>query len=142
MDARQLKERVRNTGLRFTKIRESLLELLLESGAPLSAPALLGLLHAKGITVNKTTIYRELDALGQRQIIRQVQLGGRAAQYEIIASDHHHHLVCLECKKVEDVDMLKDLDQEEKKITASTQFTVTSHSLEFYGICKGCKTTI
>jgi Fur family ferric uptake transcriptional regulator len=89
--------------------------------------------------VNKTTIYRELERLQSIDLIRTVQLGDRAQYYELTARGHHHHMVCLRCEHVEDVDMdEKTLLAEEKKVSREKGFTVLRHSLEFFGLCKMC----
>ena len=56
--------------------------------------------------VNKTTICRELDFLMGKGLIKEIEFGEGKKRYEIDSgSDHHHHLICLNCKKVEDVDL-------------------------------------
>ena len=90
--------------------------------------------------VNKTTIYRELAFLKKQNIILELQFDDNTKRYEIMPANHHHHIVCVRCEKVEDVVLEKDLDAEEKVITQNKKFQILHHSLEFYGICKMCQT--
>lgn len=129
---------LKKKGFRFTKIRKALLELLVKSHKPLSSPEILRTFSKKGITVNKTTIYRELTTLKDNNIVSEIQLGDNTKRYEVAHSPHHHHLICLACKKIEDLIMEKDLDREEEKINQSKGFRVVTHSLEFFGLCGVC----
>ncbi len=113
--------------------------ILTNAKQPLSPVDLGVLLRKNGILVNKTTIYRELDFLKDEKIIRELRLNDTAKHYELVPDNHHHHLICLDCKKIEHVELDGDLDREEKKISKNTKFKILNHSLEFYGICKSCQ---
>jgi len=56
--------------------------------------------------------------------------------------DHHHHLICLECDKVEDVELANDLNEIEKRILQKNGFKIINHTLEFYGLCKQCSSSL
>jgi len=61
--AEQLIEALRTKGFRITKIRQSMIEALVAASQPVSAPQLLEQVAQQHPSVNKTTIYRELDFL-------------------------------------------------------------------------------
>jgi len=126
--------------LRMTKTRMALIEILLCSEDPLSvSDILLTLFHVKR-SVNKTTVYRELEQLESKGIVSTVQLGDRKQYYELASRDHHHHLICLECKQIEDIDMNEErLFSEEKKMSREKGFVILRHSLEFFGLCRSCQ---
>ncbi len=90
-----------------------------------------------GRTVHTATIYRALSDLVESGVIRRVDIHARSARYESNA-DHHHHIVCTECGLIEDVHTEpKGLDA--RVLANSKRFKgITSHSLEFFGVCKGC----
>lgn len=141
MDTKKDKAQIfRLHGLRFTKTRQALMELLSAGSTPLSVPQILSGLQKMGVVVNKTTVYRELDRLETLGIVGAVQLHERTKSYEIVSSLHHHHLVCIECKRVEDIDMdEEDLSVQVKQAAIEKQFTVLRHSLEFFGLCQKCR---
>ena len=125
---------------RLTKTRRGLIEALYRSPAPLSVPDILVALEGKGVVVNKTTVYRELERLEKMGHVHGVQFQDRKQYYELTSRGHHHHLICMQCEKVEDVDVNEsELLQEEKKVSKQKNFTVLRHSLEFFGLCKKCK---
>lgn len=129
------------SGLRLTKTRRSLILLFKARHIPLSVPEILATLRVEKVVVNKTTVYRELARLEKFGIIEKVQLGERKQYYELASRTHHHHLVCLRCDQVEDVDMNEQvLLQQEQKASREKQFTILRHSLEFFGLCGQCRT--
>lgn len=93
----------------------------------------LGEIRARCPGVGLVTIYRTLDLLSEIGVVRRFDLGD-GPRYEL-AEDHHHHLICESCGDVSefercplDLRSLKDLD-----------FEISSHTLEIYGRCAGCK---
>lgn len=125
-------------GHRITPIREQIIEIFINSLTPISAMDLIEAFRILKIHVNKTTIYRELDFLISKGFLRGIEFGEGKKRYELDTGHHHHHVVCLNCKKVEDVDLKTDLSGEEKLIQRNTGFKIKSHSLEFFGYCKNC----
>src|ERR1700761_5621683 len=82
---------------------------------------------------NEVTLYRALEALADKQIIRRVDLGHGHAHYEM-EKHHHHHLICTDCGTVEDVAICPLPQLERSKKFAS----IYSHSVEFFGLCLHC----
>ena len=111
----------------LTKARLHVLDIFKNSSFPVSASDLL-----KKIKVNKTTIYRELDFLVDCGIVSEVYFGDRIKRYELKDLRHHHHLICLNCKKVRNVNM-------EENFNTPKSFKVIKHNLEFFGFCANCQ---
>ena len=126
-------------GYRTSKIRTALVEILSAHHEPITVPDLLLALSKKKISANKTTIYRELAALKHERIVQEVQFGENKKRYELVSEDHHHHLICLECDRVEDIELANDLTTIEKKISRNNRFKILNHALEFYGLCAVCQ---
>ena len=124
---------------RFSAVRNFILDSLDKSVRPLSAVDLQKILKKKGLAANKTTIYREVDFLKKEGLILEVRLAENKKRYELSSREHHHHIVCLKCKKIEDVILKKDLQEQEKNIAKEKKFKVINHSLEFFGICENCQ---
>lgn len=121
------------------KIREDVVLILKNNPHPLTAEKILAKLKKKKPTLNKTTIYRALDTMLKNGKIREIQFSERKKRYEIENTPHHHHLVCTSCEAVENINMVADLIQEEKKIQKKTGFDIQKHTLEFFGICTNCQ---
>ena len=115
--------------LRLTKTRQGLLELFLTMHTPLSVPRILDELACRGLSVNKTTVYRELERLETNSIVRSLSLGDRKQYFELATRDHHHHFVCIECDQVEDVLFDEfDLSKQEALLAQKKGFSVFNHS--------------
>lgn len=135
----QLVKNLQMKGERITDVRREIISILSLSTIPLSPLQLQKNLLKKGLIVNKTTVYRQLAQLTEHGAVHQVRLQGRAMFYELTEDNHHHHLVCVRCKKILDINFKEDLDRQEKIIAQKKQFRVIYHSLEFFGLCKNCQ---
>lgn len=130
---------VKDRGHRLTKARRLILAILWSSRRPLSASEILSRCSRRKIKVDKTTVYREIAFLKALEMVREVQFGEGQQRYELTPEDHHHHIVCVRCRRVDDIVLEKDLDRAEKKIARLKSFRVISHSLEFFGLCSRCQ---
>jgi Fur family ferric uptake transcriptional regulator len=83
--------------------------------------------------VGLVTIYRTLDLLSEIGAVRRLDLGD-GPRYEL-AEDHHHHLICESCGAVSEFEKCP-LDPRRLN---GLDFEISSHSLELYGRCAGCK---
>lgn len=131
-------ERWKAQGYRMTKNRIALLELFLNEEHPLSAEEIQKKLKRKRVTADPSTIYRELDFLAQETVIQEVKLHSKKRFFELSFKSHHHHLVCLNCESIEEVEMDNELALLEKNIQRKSNFQIQSHVLEFFGLCGGC----
>jgi len=85
-----------------------------------------------------TTVYRSLDLLVAQGLVQAVELGDGEKRYELIKpGEHHHHLICSNCKESIHLDqcLVEDLDS---MIKSKYGFEVNSHILEIFGTCKRC----
>lgn len=116
-----------------------MLQVLQMSAMPLSVADLRASMKKVGLRPNKTTIYRELTFLTEAGLVVQVDLGERKKRYESSTRGHHHHLVCLNCHTIEELEMDAHLTDQERRIGKEHNFRVLNHSLEFFGICRNCQ---
>ncbi len=132
--------KLRAGGERITPIRIALVEILSKSKVPRTPQELLAELDKNGFKANKTTVYRQLGTLQRFSIVHEVHFADRTKRYELVGeSGHHHHLVCLQCQRIEDVSFPTDLEKQEKAIWEKNKFKILQHSLEFFGTCKACQ---
>lgn len=130
---------LKEQGHRVTPAREALLQVFATAEKPLSAVELGVQLKKKRLGVNKTTIYREITFLLEQQIIHEIQFGDDKKYFELAGSEHHHHLRCVSCNAVEDIELPHDATLYQKEIERKTKFTVMRHALEFFGLCAKCQ---
>ncbi len=121
--------------MRNTEVRQAIIEILESAQKPLVAKYLLALLERKGLSPNKTTVYRQLEKMEADGVIHKVFISDREASYEKM-KDHHHHLVCGGCGKIEDVDLYDE--KFIKKLLSQKGFATIDHRLEIFGFCLSC----
>jgi len=130
-------DQLKKQGHRITGGRKKIVQILDRSPRPVTAAEIL-----KKMDVNKTTVYRELEFLEQEGVAAQVDLGDGVRRYELTALEHHHHVVCDKCGKVEDMEaetLEKSLELLEQRLAKKMGFRVIKHNLEFFGICGNCQ---
>lgn len=118
---------------RATPARIKMFEVINSSRSPISADKIV-----KAVGVNKTTVYRDLDLFLKNNFIQEADFGDGIKRFELANLKHHHHLICLRCKRVQDVSFEENLDWEEKRIKKTRKFQVVRHDLEFFGYCHNC----
>ena len=132
-----LTESLHAAGHRATPKRLALLRVLREAGSPLPAAEIAARLS---LAADQATVYRTLDALTESGLVRKVAFNDRHAYYEsAIGESHHHHIVCRDCGKVEDVESCTADDLMRMALQGSKSFSsIQAHALEFFSTCDSC----
>jgi Fur family transcriptional regulator, ferric uptake regulator len=134
----EIPQQLRESGLKATLPRLKILELFQHSDVRhLSAEDVYRLLLKENLDVGLATIYRVLMQFADAKILLRRQFEGDRAVFEINQSEHHDHMVCVDCGKVEE---FFDLAIEERQMLLAKQhgFKLRDHSLSLYGLCKDC----
>lgn len=131
------RELLKRAGMRATPGRIALISLLLKETKPLSVSQIGKLMHG---SLNETTLYRGLQELYKAKLVHRVNLEHEHAHYEIaVGRDHHHHAVCRNCGRVEDIQVSHAPNPEREALKKTKAFSVLdSYSLDFFGLCKKC----
>lgn len=122
--------------LKTTKKRLMILSVLNNSDIPLTCEDILEK-TSKEININLSTVYRALNALTEKGILLKQLSNDGKTYYQINNREHKHQLICSLCNKVVLVNCCP-LKKIESDICEETGFTITSHNLEFTGICSEC----
>ncbi|MGL5206850.1 MAG: Fur family transcriptional regulator [Acidaminococcaceae bacterium] len=131
---------LRSKGHKITSQRRAVINALLECGEFPTALQLLNYVKKMQPDVSLDTVYRNISLLKALGLVNEIQTGAQeGSRFEILKEgDHHHHVVCLGCGKVQCLDFCPigstEIEQVEKD-----GFSVVSHSLDFYGYCKECQ---
>ena len=125
-------------GIESTPARQAILHIVGEHERPIDVTSILASLDRHHIKADKVTIYRILDLLADKGLIARLEFQEGKFRYEVLKSDHHH-LICLQCGKIADIEdnWIEDLEKEIKK---KKNFLVQRHAIEFYGLCADCQT--
>lgn len=102
LSEREWAARLTKAGLRVTRPRLLLLELLQELGGHQSAEDILRALRQRESTLPRASVYNVLQSLADRGVLMVADAGPGRALYEV-SDEWHHHLVCRECGALWDV---------------------------------------
>jgi Fur family ferric uptake transcriptional regulator len=130
---------LKREGLKNTKHRNAILEVIESSEQPQSAEDIFIELKENNTLINLSSVYRILDSLVSKDLIIKSNITGDSkAMYEMKRPEHKHHLICSECRRMFAIDGCPLADYE-KQIKDRTGFDITGHKLEIFGLCKDCK---
>ena len=129
------------TLIKNTPVLRHLTAILTTSSKPLLVKELLVLLKKRGVTPNKTTIYRKLEEMEKSGMVQSIHIEGEGGgiSYEK-ANGHHHHLVCEGCGDIQDVVMKNEDKLFTTFLREQYNFIPRTHRLEFFGRCNTCQT--
>lgn len=133
-------QRLRRVGQRYTRNRRALVETLAAAEHPLTTGDILG----ADATLAMSSVYRNLVVLEQAGVVRRVVTSDEFARYELDEdlTEHHHHLICLSCGRVQDFTPTPALERSAAaalgRIAARAGFAVKSHRLDVVGLCRDC----
>jgi Fur family ferric uptake transcriptional regulator len=139
IEHKEILKKLRTEGFRLTRARQSIIDILSTGNVPLSLTDVKKNLVKKGVKADRTTIYREVLFLKAKKMLCEIPIGGGKRGYKVCQDNHHHHLICVRCNKVEPVVFRKTLLSQENEISQQKDFKVLDHLLEFYGLCGDCQ---
>ncbi len=123
---------------RMTRARSFIMTALRSSDIPLSAEDLLRNLPGECHKTALSTVYRTLDTLAARGLVRRLTLvDGDCALFELVAGPHRHYAVCLGCHAFIPLDDCP-VDKSVCATLSERGFDVTDHTLVLYGYCRAC----
>lgn len=132
------KSELKNAGLKVTLPRVKILKLFEEAEKRhLSAEDIYKLLNENNEDIAMATVYRVLTQFEAADLIIRHNFEGDFAIFELNEGEHHDHLVCSKCGKVEEfVDEV--IESRQKAVAEKAGFQITDHSLNIYGLCREC----
>ena len=134
-----LAERLRRGAHKVTGPRQAILDLLRGQAHPKSAQEVFTALPKNRCDL--ATVYRSIHLLESMAMVKRFDFGDGVARFELLPDGddgHHHHLVCLRCAGIVEIDhcAMAELDD---RIALNSGFKAVVHKLEFFGICPDCQ---
>src|SRR6202522_800666 len=105
MPSAATQDSLRQRGVRLTRQRRLLLDLIDQSGKHLDAESLFQLAKEKDARLNRVTVYRTLKLLKAGGLVDELDLmhyGGDQHYYETRLKQEHAHVICMRCGKIEE----------------------------------------
>lgn len=132
-------QQLKDAGLKITLPRLKVLQILEQSADHhLSAENVYKALLEMGEDVGLATVYRVLTQFEAAGLVSRHNFEGGYSVFEISQGEHHDHMVCVKCGKVEEF-MDDVIEQRQRLIAEKARFKMTDHSLNIYGLCPRCQ---
>jgi Fur family transcriptional regulator, ferric uptake regulator len=134
-----LAERLRRKSHKVTGPRQAVLNLLRGQAHPMSAKEIFAALPRKECDL--VTVYRSMRLLEKMGMVKRFDFGDGTARFELLEEGddgHHHHLVCIRCAEIVELNECSMTELEER-IAARNGFKAVTHKLEFFGLCPECQ---
>ncbi|GIU90875.1 MAG: transcriptional repressor [Acidimicrobiia bacterium] len=125
---------------RLTNGRSEVVRVLAGADRPLTLPEIL----AARPGLPQSSAYRNLVVLEQAGVVRRIVTGDEFARYELAEdlTGHHHHLVCTNCGRIEDLPASDGIERSVAAAAAQAArragFRTSHHRLDLVGTCADC----
>jgi Fur family transcriptional regulator, ferric uptake regulator len=137
--AEHAREVLREAGVKPGAARTAVIDVVADQRCCLSAPAIHEEVRLRRPRVGLASVYRALQTLTELGLVHRLDLRSGGAQYEPAqpSGDHHHHLVCGDCGKVEAFsdDRLENVIH---NVSEAASFRVDEHDVVLRGRCGAC----
>jgi Fur family transcriptional regulator, ferric uptake regulator len=130
---------LRDAGLKVTLPRVKILQILESSeNKHLSAEDVYKALLEAEDDVGLATVYRVLTQFESAGLVERHHFEGGHSIFELTSADHHDHLVCNSCGRVEEF-YDEVIEAQQEKIAKKHGYTITDHSMYLCGLCPDCR---
>lgn len=128
-------EDLKSIGLKATFPRLKILELFEKSEVRhMTAEDVYRLLVNDGMDIGLATVYRVLTQFEQAGLLERHHFESGKAVFELNAGQHHDHLVCVNCGRVEEF-YDAEIERRQAKIAKDRGFVIQEHALYLYAEC-------
>ncbi len=139
MESNKYREIFIEKDIKRTNQRELVLDILMNSDKPLSVEKIYIELTGKENNMSLSTIYRILNVFISKELVVKSTISDNSkAVFALKGKKHKHNLICVSCEKILELDTCP-IKGYEKSLEEMTMFDITSHRLEFFGVCPECK---
>lgn len=132
-----------NATKRFTKQRQAILETLKNTYVHPDANWIYKKVSKKLPNISLGTIYRNLNILAEESTIKELTIQPNVTRYEGNL-EPHHHIVCFNCYKIEDISKDSDCEIDEKlknKFAKKMKYADLSCEILITGLCPDCQSS-
>lgn len=134
----EVRRRLSTRGVRSTPQRLAVAQTVLESGQPMTAIQIHDAARGLRPELGLMTVYRTLELLADVGVVRRVHGEEHCEAFVSAGLEHGHTVVCTSCSRAVEfshcsIETLADA------AAVETGFTISSHFLQFSGLCPDCR---
>ena len=131
-------DRLTAAGERVTRQRLLVANALAAGRRQLTAEQLYRSLRRQVPGIGRATVFRTLETLVDAGVARRLELDGHVYAYVACLPEHHHHLACTRCGRVEEIDEAY-ITPIAQRLALDLGFEIDDARLDFYGRCAACR---
>ena len=131
-------DRLTAAGERVTRQRLLIANALAAAGRQLTAEQLYRSFRRTASGIGRATVFRTLETLVDAGVARRLEQAGHVYAYVACLPEHHHHLSCTRCGRVEEIDEAY-VTPIARRLSHDLGFEVDDARLDFYGRCAACR---
>jgi Fur family ferric uptake transcriptional regulator len=131
-------DRLAAAGERVTRQRLLVADALAAHGRQVTAQDLYERLRRREPRIGRATVFRTLEALVAAGVARRLEQDGHVYGYVACRPEHHHHLACNRCGRVEEIGE-QYVTPMADRLANDLGFTIDDARLDFYGMCAACR---
>ena len=134
-----LSSALKKEGLRHTIQRQAVWDEIKSNDEHRDAEQIYSALRKNNLNVSRATVYRTIEVLYKNNLIRKIELGDSPSKYENkVNSDHHDHIICVQCGRIDEfVD--DKIESQQDKIIDKLGFKMIRHIHQLFVLCKDCQ---
>jgi len=141
LSGRSTADRLRDAGERVTRQRLLVADALAAVGRQVTAQDLYDRLRRRDPRIGRATVFRTLEALVVAGVARRLEQDGHVYGYVACRPEHHHHLACDRCGRVEEIGE-QYIRPVAERVAADLGFTIDDARMDFYGLCAECRAAV
>nr|WP_174519310.1 Fur family transcriptional regulator [Tetragenococcus solitarius] len=132
--------RLKDENIRVTPQRKAILEFLAYSNEHPTAEMIYKAIEDKFPGMSVATVYNNLKLFTKIGFIKEMNYGDASSRFDFF-TEPHYHVICERCGQIADFHYpgLEDVEMAASKLT---DYKVSSHRLEVYGLCPKCQAEI
>jgi len=135
-------ERLRSASGRTGGARRVVVDFFGRQDCCLSVQEIHDRLRSEGGRVGIASVYRAVEGLLDAGLVQRIDLGDGVARFERAdpTGEHHHHLVCDDCGRVEPFEDA-GLEAALQRVAGGHGYDVAAHEVVLRGACEDCRPT-
>lgn len=138
MQTGELKKALHDQGLKLTRVRRAVLQVLAATSEHLKVAEVHRRAREIDGRIGLASVYRTMELLARLRLVKHVHIEHRHRHYARIREHHGHHLVCNGCGLVVEFSDCQ-LERLTRALARRTKFRIEGHCMDFFGRCRDCR---
>jgi Fur family transcriptional regulator, ferric uptake regulator len=132
------KDYIKQFNLRWTPQRKLVLDVFIQKLGHVHIDDIYNRVREKDPTIGIATVYRTMKLLVESGLAEVHSFNNKTTYERLFQVRHHDHLICKICNKTVEFEHPL-IEKYQLEVCERNGFTLKSHRMALYGICKDCQ---